>query len=266
MWKGNGRALLLLCICTASAPLTRRSRLQCETGVSHHELCRENIGVLWKAPQAEPRHNLLTRCWQASAWQTNAMQEVATFPSPQRKFANLGARKGLLSTSLLEIAKTLFLSPQKSEGISTFSERRLQVFPICCYSLAVATGKQAFWRRVLRRPHPARREVTCGDTDMDWPRLGAVLHTPGLWGRSCLGVRRRAASRAEDVPGGEALTVTLRSPRVPAGGPLLEPDIPVRVAAEGANPFRKERLDRIEVMLIRTQQAHESSTKWSLDT
>ncbi len=33
MWKGNGRALLLLCIRTASAPLTRRSRLQCETGV-----------------------------------------------------------------------------------------------------------------------------------------------------------------------------------------------------------------------------------------
>ncbi len=56
-------------------------------------------------------------------------------------------------------------------------------------------GKQAFQRRALRRPHPARREVTCGDTDMDWPRLGAVLHTTGLWGRSYLGVGRRAASR-----------------------------------------------------------------------
>ncbi len=52
-----------------------------------------------------------------------------------------------------------------------------------------------FQRRVLRRPHPARREVTCGDTDMDWTRLGAVLHTTGLWGRSYLGVGRRAASR-----------------------------------------------------------------------
>ncbi len=56
-------------------------------------------------------------------------------------------------------------------------------------------GKRAFQRRALRRPHPARKEVICGDTDMDWPRLGAVLHTTGLWGRSYLGVGRRAASR-----------------------------------------------------------------------
>ncbi len=41
-----------------------------------------------------------------------------------------------------------------------------------------------FWKGncvgTLRRPHPARMEVTCGDTDMDWPRLGTVLHTTGL--------------------------------------------------------------------------------------
>ncbi len=61
--------------------------------------------------------------------------------------------------------------------------------------LAVTAGKRAFRRRALRRPHPARREVTFGDTDMDWPRLGAVLHTTGFWGRSYLGVGRRAASR-----------------------------------------------------------------------
>ncbi len=30
---------------------------------------------------------------------------------------------------------------------------------------------------------------------MDWPRLGAVLHTTGLWGRSYLGVGRGAANR-----------------------------------------------------------------------
>ncbi len=30
---------------------------------------------------------------------------------------------------------------------------------------------------------------------MDWPRLGAVLNTTGLWGISYLGVGRRAASR-----------------------------------------------------------------------
>ncbi len=57
-------------------------------------------------------------------------------------------------------------------------------------------GKRAFRRRALRRPHPARREVTCGDTDMDWPKPGVVLHTTGPWGRSYLGVGRRAASRA----------------------------------------------------------------------
>ncbi len=61
--------------------------------------------------------------------------------------------------------------------------------------LVVTAGKRAFQRRALRRPHPARREVTCGDTDMAWPRLGAVLHTTGLWGRSYLGVGRGAASR-----------------------------------------------------------------------
>ncbi len=64
-------------------------------------------------------------------------------------------------------------------------------------------------------------------------------------------------------PGGEALTVTLRSPSVPAGGFQLEPENPARVAAEGANPFRKERRDRSKVMLIRPQQAHESSTNAS---
>ncbi len=49
--------------------------------------------------------------------------------------------------------------------------------------LVVTAGKRAFQRRALRRPHPAWREVTRGDTD-----------TTGLWGRSYLGVGRRAAS------------------------------------------------------------------------
>ncbi len=66
-------------------------------------------------------------------------------------------------------------------------------------------------------------EVTCGNTDMDCPRL-------------------------RDVPGREALTLTLRSPRASAGGPLLEPERPARVAVAGANPFRKERRDRSEIM------------------
>ncbi len=84
--------------------------------------------------------------------------------------------------------------PTESEGISTFSERRFRSSYLLL-QLAVMAWKRAFQRRALRRPHPARREVTCGDTDMDWPRLGAVLHTTGLWGRSYLGVGRRAASR-----------------------------------------------------------------------
>ncbi len=65
------------------------------------------------------------------------------------------------------------------------------------------------------------------------------------------------------VPGGEALTVNLRSPRASVGDSLLEPERPARVAAEGANPFIKERRDRSEIMLIRPQQAHESSTNAS---
>ncbi len=52
--------------------------------------------------------------------------------------------------------------------------------------LVVTAGKQAFQRRALRRPHPARREITCGDTDMDWPRLGAV---PRMIERSQEGTR-----------------------------------------------------------------------------
>ncbi len=34
----------------------------------HNELCHDDIRVLWKAPLAEPRHNLVAcRCGQASA-------------------------------------------------------------------------------------------------------------------------------------------------------------------------------------------------------
>ncbi len=34
---------------------------------------------------------------------------------------------------------------------------------------------------------------------MDWPRLGAVLNTTGLWGRSYQGVGRRVASRTWEL-------------------------------------------------------------------
>ncbi len=166
--------------------------------VGHYELCRDDIGVLWKAPQAEPRHNLVAcRCWQVSAWQTNAMQEVATFLPLQCKFTNLGAHRDHWVHRCCcacrwpshcsfphGIGRDFDLQWKTASGLSYF-----------LLQLVVTAGKRAFHRRALRRPHPARREVTCGDTDMDWPRLGAVLHTTGLWGRSYLGVGRRAASR-----------------------------------------------------------------------
>ncbi len=127
--------------------------------------------------------------------------------------------------------------PTESEGISTFSERQLQVFPICCLQLVVTAGKRAFQRRALRRPHPAWREVTCGDTDMDWPRLGAVLHTTGLWGRSYLGVGRRAASRTwqklchrEDtgLPWGKPYRGRIHIWDYPKGNQAIRPPSPVQ--------------------------------------
>ncbi len=158
-------------------------------------LCRDDIGVLWKAPQPEPRHDLVAcRCWQASAWQTNAMRRSQ--PS-HRPSAN--------SLTLVPAGTTEYIAAGDSQAAVPYPRvgrdfdlqwKMLHVFPVCCYSLAVTTGKRAFRRRALRRPHPARREVPCGDTDMDWPRPGAVLHTTGSWGRSYLGVGRRDASRA----------------------------------------------------------------------
>ncbi len=80
-----------------------------------------------------------------------------------------------VSTLLLEIAKPLFLSPQKLEGISTFNERLLQVFPICCYSSAVTTGKRAFRRRVPSQTAVWSEPSPPGGT----ARLG--IGTPRRW-------------------------------------------------------------------------------------
>ncbi len=80
---------------------------------------------------------------------------------------------------------------------------------------------------------------------------------PGT-GRDVRCVRSKRSVGA--CPAERLLQVTLRSPRASAGGPLLEPERSARVAAEGANPFIKERRDRSEIMLIRPQQTHESST------
>ncbi len=122
------------------------------------------------------------------------MQEVATFLPPQRKFANLvptGTTEYIAAGDSLaavpfptEIGRDFDLQWKTASGLSYL-----------LLQLPVTAGKRAFRRRALRSPHPARREVTCGYTDMDWPRLGAVLHTTGLWGRSYLGVGRRCCQQ-----------------------------------------------------------------------
>ncbi len=104
----------------------------------------------------------------------NYYAKVKTFPPPQRKFADIGTRR---DHRWVEIAKPLILSPQNfQKGFRPSMKDLLQVFPICCYISAVMVRKWTFRRRALRRPLPTRREVSCGDTDMDWPRPGAVLH------------------------------------------------------------------------------------------
>ncbi len=60
------------------------------------------------------------------------MQEVATFLPLQCKLANLGAHRDIAAGD----SQAAVPFPTESEGISTFSERQLQVFPIFCYSLS----------------------------------------------------------------------------------------------------------------------------------
>ncbi len=153
------------------------------------------MGVLWKVPQAEPRHNLVAcRCWQA-------MRDI------QRPCKRLqpSYRPSANSLTLVPTGTTEYIAAGDSQAAVPFPTEIGRDFDLqwktasglsyLLLQLVVTAGKRAFQRRALRRPHPARREVTCGDTDMDWPRLGAVLHTTGLWGKSYLGVGRRAASR-----------------------------------------------------------------------
>ncbi len=106
--------------------------------------------------------------------------------------------------------------------------------------------------------------VCCCTADNCWANPSTV--SPNSPASEMGASRKHALSTSFDicqveVP--ETLTVTLRSPRAPAGGPRLEPERPAQVVAEGANPLRKERQDRSEVMLICPQQARESSTNAS---
>ncbi len=117
-------------------------------------------------PSYRPSANSLTLVPSGTTEYIAAGDSQATFPFP------------------MEIGRDFDLQWKTASGLSYM-----------LLQLAVTAGKRAFRRRALRRPHPARREVTCGDTDMDCPRLGAVLHMTGLWCRSYLGVGRRTTSR-----------------------------------------------------------------------
>ncbi len=75
-----------------------------------------------------------------------------------------------------------------------------------------------------------------------WPHRGTnQLNHPGA-GQDVHCVRCKRSVGTYPVERGSFCD--LRSPRAPTGGPLLEPERPGRVTAEGANPFRKEMRDR----------------------
>ncbi len=112
-----------------------------------------------------------------------------------------------------------------------------------------------------------RGEVLRPQTAISWPlAIGATCHSLLAREPSNLEEKETALSlkikqrilrpallRGEGVekevswgwPGGEALTVTLRSPRALASGPLLLAEKPGQVVAEGTppNPLRRERRD-----------------------
>ncbi len=70
---------------------------------------------------------------------------------------------------------------------------------------------------------------------MDWPRLGAVLHTTGLWGRSYLEVGRRAASRAS-VREPDRSSVTGKT-RVYREGNLTVEEYTYGITRRGIRPY-----------------------------
>ncbi len=111
------------------------------------------------------------------------MQEVATFLPLQCKFANLGAHRDhwvhrcwrypSRCSFPHRIGRDFDLQWKTASGLSYL-----------LLQLVVTAGKRAFHRRALRRPHPARREVTWrhwyglaqawGSTTYDWS-LGQIL-------------------------------------------------------------------------------------------
>ncbi len=136
-----------------------------------------------------------------------ALCDLPTGPAQIRSWYPQGPEG---SITLLEIAKPLFLSPQDflTEGISTFNERLLQVFPICCYSLAVTMGRRAF-----RRRHPLVSDCsTQSDCGGCWRNSTRVRRLGNLLGeekrRSHPRVRRNGAASVTLASSSHHLPVT----------------------------------------------------------
>ncbi len=117
-------------------------------------------------------------------------------------------------------------------------------------------------------PRPAPRNQS---SSREGSGLGGLLTSSPMLtaARASMAVSSGSGAAVATTPEGGSPTAIfiLRGrepiPRCCNQHPLLEPERSALVAAEGANPFIKERRDRSEIMLIRPQQTHESSTNTS---
>ncbi len=140
--------------------------------------------VLWKVPQAEPPVTTL--------WHADVDKRVRDRQMPCKRLQP-SYRPSANSLTLVPTRTTEYIAAGDSQAAVPFPTEIGRDFDLqwktasglsyLLLQLAATAGNRAFWRRTLRRPYPARREVTCGDTDMDWPRLGAVLHTDWTLGQ-----------------------------------------------------------------------------------
>ncbi len=93
-----------------------------------------------------------------------------------------------------------------------------------------------------------------------WARRETVQQNH--WGSRTEQLLREKLEVRRDWPGGKALTVTLRSPRALADGPLLVAEKPGQVVKEEAAPIpvRRERHDRSAAMVTCSERTHKPST------
>ncbi len=148
----------------------------------------------WTPSQPEPRHNLVAcRCWQASVWQTNAMQRLQP-STAQHKFANLGVhRDHWVHRCWRKPSRCSFphgnwkgFRPSVKDGFRSF----LFVVTAC------RNGREASLPEKGATEAPSCQKG--GNMWRHWYGLAQAWGSTtydGLWGRSYLGVGRRAASR-----------------------------------------------------------------------